>query len=162
MKEQQKIQIQQALINGALGIVSSLSGPPIYKWIEVAAVVAATALQIAAIKAQKFAKGGKISQGVPVDTGTKDDTLIAVNKTETVLTQEHVRQLGGSATMRRIKVPGYEMGGYIGQQAPQIPAQGLDIAALAGMINSIEVRLDMHKVRKATGELNTTLSTQRI
>jgi hypothetical protein len=160
MKEQQKIQI--ALINGALGIVSSLSGPPIYKWIEVAAVVAATALQIAAIKAQKFAKGGKISQGVPVDTGTKDDTLIAVNKTETVLTQEHVRQLGGSATMRRIKVPGYEMGGYIGQQAPQIPAQGLDIAALAGMINSIEVRLDMHKVRKATGELNTTLSTQRI
>ena len=53
--------ILQALINGALGVTSSLTGPPIYKWVEAAAVMAATVAQVAVIASQKFAKGGIVS-----------------------------------------------------------------------------------------------------
>jgi uncharacterized coiled-coil protein SlyX len=69
-KKQKAIAISQAIINGALGITSSLTGPPIYKWIEVALVSVATAAQIAIISAQKFAEGGEI-KGKPHTQGGK-------------------------------------------------------------------------------------------
>jgi len=57
-KEQQKMAVTQAIINGALGVVSSLTGPPVIKWIEAAAVAVATLAQIAVIKSQSFDGGG--------------------------------------------------------------------------------------------------------
>ena len=57
-RKQKAIAIAQAIINGALGITSSLTGPPIYKWIEAAMVAAATATQIAVISSTPLAKGG--------------------------------------------------------------------------------------------------------
>lgn len=106
--------------------------------------------------------GGRITKGVKINTGRKDDTLILANKTETVLTQDHVRRLGGSAAMRRIRVPGYAEGGYIGQTAPEIPQQGFDMRALANMINAIQVKLDVNKLNNAQSELQVINTTQKI
>lgn len=125
--------------------------------INIAAIIVAAARGLAG-----FARGGKINRGVTVNTGTKDDTLILANKTETVLTRQHVQRLGGSAAMRRIKVPGYAEGGYIGQSFPDIPGSGLDINALARMINSIEVKLNVNKLNAAQSELSIINETQAI
>jgi hypothetical protein len=57
-KEQQKIAITQAVINGALGVTNALAtGAPIMRWIEAAAVAVATLAQIAIIKSQSFDGG---------------------------------------------------------------------------------------------------------
>jgi len=54
---QQVLMIAEAIASTAKGVVTSLSGPPIYKWVEAAAVAAAGAAQIAVISAQKFQTG---------------------------------------------------------------------------------------------------------
>jgi hypothetical protein len=172
-KEQQKIQIQQALINGALGIVSSLSGPPIYKWIEVAAVVAATAIQVAAIKAQKFATGGYTG------SGSKNEPAGIVHRGEWVAPQEIVndpvtapiiaslenrrRGVMGSGAMRNLRVPGYnyDTGGYVNRM-PDISSNSFDYAQLANLINSKEVRLDINKVNEAQKEIAVIVEPQKI
>jgi len=109
--------------------------------VSIAAITSATAKALAS-----FSTGGKINRGIPVNTGTKDDTLIAVNKTETVLTKDHVASLGGAGTMKRIGVPGYAQGGYIGQTSPDIHSSGFDINQLADLMNSIEVYLPVYKI----------------
>lgn len=110
----------------------------------------------------KYATGGKITGGIPFYTGTKDNRLIAVNETETVLTSRHVAALGGSGVMRRIGVPGYADGGYTGTQVPEIPAMGFDYSALARLINEKEVRLDVNKLNSAQSDLSIINQTQRI
>ena len=109
--------------------------------LSIAAIIAATATALSG-----FAKGGKINRGIPVNTGTKDDTLIVANKTETVLTKDHVARLGGPGVMKRIGVPGYAQGGYIGQTPPEAQISGFDISQLADLMNSIEVYLPVHKI----------------
>jgi hypothetical protein len=163
-KEQRKTDITQAIINTALAIGSALQTKPFMPMGLIAAALAGVTggIQVATIAAAKYARGGKINRGVPINTGTVDDTLIAVNKTETVLTQRHVAALGGSGVMRRIGVPGYANGGYIGQQAPVIPSQGFDINELARMINSIEVTLNTNKVISSINEVQVINQTQRI
>ena len=153
-KEQQKIDVKQATINGLLAIGKTWAQLGFPAAIIPSLLIAAqTAAEIITIKAQKFAKGGKISSGVPVNTGTKDDTLIAVNKTETVLTKDHVNKLGGSGVMRDIGVPGYAGGGYTGQSAPSVQASGFNVKEMAALINSLEIRLDINKVNSAQREL---------
>jgi len=123
--------------------------------LSIAAIIAATATALSS-----FAKGGKINRGIPVNTGTKDDTLIAVNKTETVLTQDHVTRLGGPGVMKSIGVPGYAQGGYIGQTSPDIHSSGFDINQLADLMNSIEVTLNLNKVDSGLKELGVINKTQ--
>lgn len=125
--------------------------------ISIAAIVAATVTGLAS-----FQHGGKITDGAKANTGTKDDTLILVNKTETVLTQDHVARLGGSGAMRKIGVPGYAGGGYIGQSAPEIQASGFDINQLAALMNSIEVTLNINKLNSAQKELDIINKTQAL
>ena len=164
-KEQQKIDISQAIVNGAIGITKTFAeyGFLPAGWIAAALLAVQTGIQIAVIKAQKFATGGRIIGGLQVHPDTsKDNTLIYAKQGETVLTQKHVQSLGGSAMMRRIKVPGYAEGGYIGQLSPEMPSQGFDIAALAKMIGSIEVKLDINKVNSAQKELSVITETKGI
>lgn len=109
-----------------------------------------------------FARGGKINRGIPINTGTVDNKLIAVNNTETVLTAQHVQSLGGSGVMQRIGVPGYANGGYVGQQAPSMPAAGFDYNAMAQLMNSIEVTLNLNKLNSGLKELSIINQTQKI
>lgn len=165
-----EIIIQTRKANAAILAWGSLAGPVgmalataariknnISAAFDVGAVVAATVTGLAG-----FAKGGKIKGGLPVNTGTKDNRLIAVNETETVLTDRHVAMLGGSATMRKIKVPGYASGGFIGTQAPEIPSAGFDYQQLARLMSSMNIVLDIHKVNSAQREVSIITETQKI
>ncbi len=63
-KERQQNQVKQAIINGALAVVNALTVQPFWLGLVLAGVAAATtAIQVATIKAQKFAKGTKDSGG---------------------------------------------------------------------------------------------------
>jgi hypothetical protein len=85
--------------------------------ISITSIITAAAAGLIGIGAGKQ-KGGKIDKGIKVNTNTKDDTLILVNRTETILTEEHVKKLGGPEVMKRIGVPGYVNGGYVGGNIP--------------------------------------------
>ena len=164
-KQQQKTDVTQAVINTALAVGNALATTkPFIPFAIIAAALAAIqgGIQVAAIKSAQYARGGKITGGVPINTGTVDNRLIAVNESETVLTSKHVARLGGSGVMRRIGVPGYADGGYIGQRAPEIPSMGFDMNSLAKIINSIDVRLDINKVNSAQNELSVITHTNKI
>jgi len=68
-EKQKKWAIAEALINTAGAAVAALKGPPIYKWIEFAAVLAAGALQVSAMKAQSFAEGGLVYDNTLAQVG---------------------------------------------------------------------------------------------
>jgi hypothetical protein len=59
-KKQKLMSISQAIINGAIGITTSMKLVPPLNFINAAVVAATTAAQIAIISAQKFAEGGEI------------------------------------------------------------------------------------------------------
>ena len=63
--------------------------------------------------------------------------------------------------MRKARVPGYAMGGYVGQQAPEIPPSGFDYAALARLIPK-QIILDTNKVRSSLNELEIITEPQRL
>ena len=129
--------------------------------LNIAAVVAATVTGLAG-----FSRGGKINRGIPINTGTVDDRLIAVNRTETVLTQAHVARLGGSGVMHQIGVPGYAMGGYVGSQTPHIAPAGFNASELervfSNRIDRLEVRLDTNKVRSSLHEVELINTTNKL
>jgi len=168
------IQTQKA--NAAVRAWGALAGPPGMILAEAAVIKnrIASAYSIASIgvaagvgltginSSGKYAKGGRIVSGVPINTGTVDDTLIAVNKSETVLTQRHIAALGGSGVMRRIGVPGYAEGGYIGQQAPVIPSSGPDFNSMVEAIRNIQIHLDINKVNSSQKEIQVITQPQRI
>lgn len=52
-EKEKKAALAKAAINIALGVVSSLSGPPMYKWIEMGLVIAAGAAEMALIASAK-------------------------------------------------------------------------------------------------------------
>jgi hypothetical protein len=71
-RAEQLIIIAQTISNVAKGVSSSLTGPPFIKWLDVAATIAAGAIQIATIEAQNFANGrglvDMLSNGRNADT----------------------------------------------------------------------------------------------
>ena len=128
--------------------------------ISIAKIIAETANSVSEIS--RYATGGKISGGLQIHADkSKDNTLIYAKQGETVLTESQVSRLGGSGAMRKARVPGYAMGGYIGQQAPEIPAQGFDYAALARMIPK-SIVLDTNKVRQSLDELEVITTPQQL
>jgi len=163
-KEQQKLDTKQAIINGALAVGrAAMNTWPVPAIPMMLLAGLQTAFQVATIKAQKYATGGMIKGGLQIHSDTsKDNTLIYAKQGETVLNQRQVSLLGGSATMRKIRVPGYASGGFIGTQTPEIPGAGFDYAQLARLMNSIEVKLDINKVNSAQKELSIVTETQRI
>jgi hypothetical protein len=132
---------------------------------SIASIIASAAAGLVGIGAGK-AKGGRITSGYHVNTGTADDTLIVANKSETILTRDHVARLGGSGVMRQIGVPGYAMGGYIGSQTPHIAPVGFNTAELervfSNRIDRMEVILNVNKVRSASHELDIINTTNKL
>jgi hypothetical protein len=132
---------------------------------SIASIIASAAAGLVGIGAGK-AKGGRITSGYHVNTGTADDTLIVANKSETILTRDHVARLGGSGVMRQIGVPGYAMGGYIGSQTPHIAPAGFNTAELervfSNRIDRMEVILNVNKVRSASHELDIINTTNKL
>ena len=131
-KEEKRIALIQAIIQGALGVSRALasSSPPI-NFINAAAVGIATGAQIATIAAQPLAEGGvvtgeRINRKQNIPTRSNGDNVLAyVKRGEVVLNQRQQSLLGGSPTFRRIGIKGFAEGGMV----PPISAP---IQALSG------------------------------
>jgi len=128
--------------------------------ISIAKIIAETANSVSEIS--RYATGGKIQGGLQLHGDkSKDNTLIYVKQNETVLTESQVARLGGSGAMRKARVPGYAMGGYVGQQAPEIPSTAFDYEKLARLIPT-QIVLDINKVNAAQRQLQIVTEPQRI
>jgi TP901 family phage tail tape measure protein len=94
-EENKKIQIAQALINGALAATAVFAVPDftfgIASGIRLAFIAANTALQVGLIARQKFAKGGYV-QGE--GTGTSDEVPAMLSNGEFVVTAAATEQIG--------------------------------------------------------------------
>ena len=141
-KEEKRIALIQAIIQGALGVQRALasSSPPI-NFINAAAVGIATAAQIATISAQPLAEGGvvtgqRINQKQNIPTRSNGDNVLAfVKRGEVVLNQRQQALLGGSPTFRKIGIKGFADGGLV----PPISAPATITNATKGVDNLIAV-----------------------
>jgi hypothetical protein len=131
-KEEKRIAVIQAIIQGALAIQRALasSAPPI-NFINAAAVGIASGAQIATIAAQPLAEGGvvtgqRVNQKQNIPTRSNGDNVLAyVKRGEVVLNQRQQSLLGGSPTFRRLGIKGFAEGGMVPPISPPIQGLGL-------------------------------------
>jgi hypothetical protein len=131
-KEEKRIAVIQAIIQGALAIQRALasSAPPI-NFINAAAVGIASGAQIATIAAQPLAEGGvvtgqRVNQKQNIPTRSNGDNVLAyVKRGEVVLNQRQQSLLGGSPTFRRLGIKGFAEGGMVPPISP--PIQGMSL-----------------------------------
>jgi hypothetical protein len=170
-KEEQQIEIKQAKISGALAVMNGMLTKPFIPAGLIAGALAAiqAGVQIATIKAQKFATGGKVQGGYQLHNDTsRDNTLVYVKQGEAILNERQISMLGGSGALNRIGVPGFASGGRVGPSSlpPIAPASGFDMNEFAEIINNrmsaIEVSLNLNKVVSGLNELNVITTTQKI
>jgi len=131
-KEDKKIAIIQAIIQGALAVQRALASVPFPANLLAAIPTGiAAAAQIATIAAQPLAEGGvvtgeRINRKQNIPTRSNGDNVLAyVKRGEVVLNQRQQSLLGGSPTFRRIGIKGFAEGGLV----PPISAP---IQALSG------------------------------
>jgi hypothetical protein len=112
---------------GAIAAYKSLAGIPIVGpalgVVAAGGVIAYGAVQASGINALGFAKGGrtplsgtriKSNMGIPITRDNGDNLLATVKTNEVILNERHQAMLGGSATFRRIGVPGFADSGFTG------------------------------------------------
>jgi len=127
-KDEKKIALIQAIIQGALAFQKALAQGSFLLAIPTAI---ASAAQIATIAAQPLAEGGvvtgeRINRKQNIPTRSNGDNVLAyVKRGEVVLNQRQQSLLGGSPTFRRIGIKGFAEGGMV----PPISAP---IQALSG------------------------------
>jgi hypothetical protein len=113
-KEDKKIAIIQAIIQGALAVQRALASVPFPANLLAAIPTGiAAAAQIATIAAQPLAEGGvvtgqRVNQKQNIPTRSNGDNVLAyVKRGEVVLNQRQQSLLGGSNTFRRIGIKGF-------------------------------------------------------
>ena len=119
-KEDKKIAIIQAIIQGALAVQRALASVPFPANLLAAIPTGiAAAAQIATIAAQPLAEGGvvtgqRVNQKQNIPTRSNGDNVLAyVKRGEVVLNQRQQSLLGGSPTFRRIGIKGFAEGGIV-------------------------------------------------
>jgi hypothetical protein len=147
-KEDKKIAIIQAIIQGALAVQRALASVPFPANLLAAIPTGiAAAAQIATIAAQPLAEGGvvtgqRVNQKQNIPTRSNGDNVLAyVKRGEVVLNQRQQSLLGGSPTFRRIGIKGFAEGGIV----PPIsaPLQGMSIdSGMTGYLKAIEAKTD--------------------
>jgi hypothetical protein len=147
-KEDKKIAIIQAIIQGALAVQRALASVPFPANLLAAIPTGiAAAAQIATIVAQPLAEGGvvtgeRINRKQNIPTRSNGDNVLAyVKRGEVVLNQRQQSLLGGSPTFRRIGIKGFAEGGMV----PPIsaPIQGISGSNdLSNFLQVIEAKTD--------------------
>ncbi len=147
-KEDKKIAIIQAIIQGALAVQRALASVPFPANLLAAIPTGiAAAAQIATIAAQPLAEGGvvtgqRVNQKQNIPTRSNGDNVLAyVKRGEVVLNQRQQSLLGGSNTFRRIGIKGFAEGGMV----PPIsaPIQGMSVdSGMSGYLKAIEAKTD--------------------
>jgi hypothetical protein len=143
-KEEKRIAIIQAIIQGALAVTKAFAQGSFLLAVPTGIAVAA---QIATIAAQPLAEGGvvtgqRVNQKQNIPTRSNGDNVLAyVKRGEVVLNQRQQSLLGGSPTFRRIGIKGFAEGGMV----PPIsaPIQGLSgNNDLSNFLQVIEAKTD--------------------
>jgi hypothetical protein len=141
-KEDKKIAIIQAIIQGALAVQRALASVPFPANLLAAIPTGiAAAAQIATIAAQPLAEGGvvtgqRVNQKQNIPTRSNGDNVLAyVKRGEVVLNQRQQSLLGGSPTFRRIGIKGFAEGGIV----PPISAPLSAISNDNGLSNFLQV-----------------------
>jgi hypothetical protein len=157
-KEQQKMDVTQAVINTALAIGNALAtSKPFFPMAIIGSALAAVqgGIQIAAIKSAKYATGGLVRGGAIFSNDqSKDNTIIQVQQGEVVLNSDQQRRLGGSRTFRRAGIPGFVNGGVVGMPYPEAGDNDMARAVrdMARLINNKQVILEVNKLNAAQRE----------
>lgn len=119
-KQDKKIAIIQAIIQGALAVQRALASVPFPANLLAAIPTGiAAAAQIATITAQPLAQGGvvtgeRVNQKQNIPTRSNGDNVLAyVKRGEVVLNQRQQAMLGGSPTFRKIGIKGFADGGIV-------------------------------------------------
>jgi len=143
-KQDKKIAIIQAIIQGALAVQRALASVPFPANLLAAIPTGiAAAAQIATITAQPLAQGGvvtgeRINQKQNIPTRSNGDNVLAyVKRGEVVLNQRQQAMLGGSPTFRKIGIKGFADGGIV----PPISAP-MSISQASSDVNNILAMLD--------------------
>lgn len=88
-RKQQRLAIAIAVMNGAVAITKAFEQTGVFGWIAAALIAVETGMQVATIKAQKFAEGGIVPSGFPNDTYparlTSGETVIPPKKLDEVM-----------------------------------------------------------------------------
>jgi hypothetical protein len=143
-KDEKKIALIQAIIQGALAVQKALAQGSFLLAIPTAI---ASAAQIATIAAQPLAEGGvvtgeRINRKQNIPTRSNGDNVLAyVKRGEVVLNQRQQSLLGGSPTFRRIGIKGFAEGGMV----PPISAPIQAISGnndLSNFLQVIEAKTD--------------------
>ena len=127
-KEEKRIAIIQAIIQGALAFQRALAQGSFLLAIPTGIAAAA---QIATIAAQPLAEGGvvtgqRVNQKQNIPTRSNGDNVLAyVKRGEVVLNQRQQSLLGGSPTFRRLGIKGFAEGGMVPPINPPIQGMGL-------------------------------------
>lgn len=127
-KEEKRIAIIQAIIQGALAFQRALAQGSFLLAIPTGIAAAA---QIATIAAQPLAEGGvvtgqRVNQKQNIPTRSNGDNVLAyVKRGEVVLNQRQQSLLGGSPTFRRLGIKGFAEGGMVPPISP--PIQGISL-----------------------------------
>jgi len=127
-KEEKRIAIIQAIIQGALAFQRALAQGSFLLAIPTGIAAAA---QIATIAAQPLAEGGvvtgqRVNQKQNIPTRSNGDNVLAyVKRGEVVLNQRQQSLLGGSPTFRKLGIKGFAEGGMVPPINPPIQGLGL-------------------------------------
>lgn len=139
-KEEKRIAIIQAIIQGALAFQRALAQGSFLLAIPTGIAAAA---QIATIAAQPLAEGGvvtgqRVNQKQNIPTRSNGDNVLAyVKRGEVVLNQRQQSLLGGSPTFRKLGIKGFAEGGIV----PPISAP-MSISQASSDVNNILAMLD--------------------
>ena len=147
-KEDKKIAIIQAIIQGALAVQRALASVPFPANLLAAIPTGiAAAAQIATIAAQPLAEGGvvtgqRVNQKQNIPTRSNGDNVLAYGKRgEVVLNQRQQSLLGGSPTFRRIGIKGFADGGIVPPISAPLSAISSD-NGLSKYLQVIEAKTD--------------------
>jgi len=147
-KEDKKIAIIQAIIQGALAVQRALASVPFPANLLAAIPTGiAAAAQIATIAAQPLAEGGvvtgqRVNQKQNIPTRSNGDNVLAyVKRGEVVLNQRQQSLLGGSPTFRRIGIKGFADGGIVPPISAPLSAISSD-NGLSKYLQVIEAKTD--------------------
>lgn len=172
-KREKTLALLQAVVQGSLAVIRALAAPPGFPF-NLPSVITTTALaaaQVATIAAQPLAEGGVITgrrvtdrQNIPT-TSKGDNVLAVVKRGEVVLNERQQAALGGSATFRALRIPGFADGGVIGAPplsapVPSVPGMANTelIEALDRRTTAINERIDRLKVFVVSEEVRNDLN----
>ena len=143
-KEEKRIAIIQAIIQGALAVTKAFAQGSFLLAVPTGIAVAA---QIATIAAQPLAEGGvvtgqRVNQKQNIPTRSNGDNVLAyVKRGEVVLNQRQQSLLGGSPTFRRIGIKGFAEGGIVPPISAPLSAISRD-NGLSKYLQLIEAKTD--------------------